>query len=151
MRTHGVAVPQNARKLAIPSGKCECEHPSVATIYRLLAEADNADGRVGGRSGLQDHLIAPLTRISGPRLGIYAYYDCPPLYRGRCDRRRRVRFDGRCGLGVGLHSACDRVEWWVFVHGYRFRFRGAGAKRIRWSGCWQRVCYQSAEGCCGEG
>ncbi|MFI6700208.1 hypothetical protein ACIBJC_14735 [Streptomyces sp. NPDC050509] len=43
-RAQGVTVPQIARKLVIPSGKNKGEHPSVATVYRLLAEtADNAD------------------------------------------------------------------------------------------------------------
>ncbi|MFE9890332.1 hypothetical protein [Streptomyces scopuliridis] len=43
LRTQGVTVPQIARKLVIPSGKNKGEHPSVATVYRLLAEADTAD------------------------------------------------------------------------------------------------------------
>ncbi|MFE2036204.1 hypothetical protein ACFXBB_23755 [Streptomyces scopuliridis] len=41
--TQGVTVPQIACKLVIPSGKNTGEHPSVATVYRLLAEADAAD------------------------------------------------------------------------------------------------------------
>lgn len=32
--------PEIARKLVIPSGKNKGEHPSVATVYRVLAEAD---------------------------------------------------------------------------------------------------------------
>ncbi|WP_405692518.1 hypothetical protein [Streptomyces sp. NBC_00057] len=43
LRTQGVTVPQIARKLVIPSGKNKGEHPSVATVYRLLAEAEASD------------------------------------------------------------------------------------------------------------
>ncbi|MEU3279766.1 recombinase family protein [Streptomyces antibioticus] len=43
LRAQGVPVPQIAAKLVIPSGKNKGEHPSVATVHRLLAEADSAD------------------------------------------------------------------------------------------------------------
>jgi DNA invertase Pin-like site-specific DNA recombinase len=43
LRTQGVTVPQIARKLVIPSGKNKGEHPSVGTVYRLLAEAEASD------------------------------------------------------------------------------------------------------------
>ncbi|MFI9781056.1 hypothetical protein ACIHCV_41600 [Streptomyces sp. NPDC051956] len=43
-RAQGVPVPLIASKFVIPSGKNKGEHPSVATVCRLLAEADgNAD------------------------------------------------------------------------------------------------------------
>ncbi|MEV3927697.1 hypothetical protein [Actinomadura coerulea] len=38
LRAGGVPVPEIARKLVIPSGKNKGEHPSVATVYRILAE-----------------------------------------------------------------------------------------------------------------
>ncbi|MFH8224051.1 recombinase family protein [Streptomyces sp. NPDC018057] len=38
LRTNGVPVPQIAQKLVITSGKNKGEHPSVATVYRILAE-----------------------------------------------------------------------------------------------------------------
>ncbi|MFB7328411.1 recombinase family protein [Streptomyces sp. NPDC056190] len=38
LRANGVPVPQIAQKLAITSGKNKGEHPSVATVYRILAE-----------------------------------------------------------------------------------------------------------------
>ncbi|MER5326282.1 hypothetical protein [Streptosporangium roseum] len=43
LRTQGATVPQIARKLVTPSGKNKGEHPSVATAYRLLAEAEASD------------------------------------------------------------------------------------------------------------
>lgn len=43
LRASGVPVPQIARKLVIPSGKNKGEHPSVASVYRILAEADTTD------------------------------------------------------------------------------------------------------------
>ncbi|GAB7029540.1 recombinase family protein [Streptomyces sp. NPDC021749] len=43
LRASGVPVPQIARKLVIPSGKNKGEHPSVASVYRVLAEADAMD------------------------------------------------------------------------------------------------------------
>ncbi|WP_244318720.1 recombinase family protein [Streptomyces brevispora] len=38
LRANGVPVPQIAQKLVITSGKNKGEHPSVATVYRILAE-----------------------------------------------------------------------------------------------------------------
>ncbi|WP_258308920.1 recombinase family protein [Streptomyces sp. NWU339] len=38
LRANGVPVPQIAQKLVIASGKNKGEHPSVATVYRILAE-----------------------------------------------------------------------------------------------------------------
>ncbi|CAL9624161.1 hypothetical protein SUDANB58_05905 (plasmid) [Streptomyces sp. enrichment culture] len=43
LRTQGVTVPQIARELVIPSGKNKGEHPSITTVYRLLAEAEAFD------------------------------------------------------------------------------------------------------------
>nr|WTB28547.1 recombinase family protein [Streptomyces sp. NBC_00830] len=40
LRAQGVPVPQIVGKLVISSGKNKDEHPSVATVYRLLAEAE---------------------------------------------------------------------------------------------------------------
>lgn len=42
LRANGVPVPQIARKLVITSGKNQGKRPSVATVYRILAE--DADG-----------------------------------------------------------------------------------------------------------
>ncbi|WP_063726479.1 hypothetical protein [Streptomyces sp. RTd22] len=38
LRAIGVAVPHMAQKLVITSGKNKGQHPSVATVYRILAE-----------------------------------------------------------------------------------------------------------------
>lgn len=40
LRAKGVPVPQIAAKLTIASGKNAGEHPSVAALYRALADAD---------------------------------------------------------------------------------------------------------------
>jgi DNA invertase Pin-like site-specific DNA recombinase len=42
LRANGVPVPEIARKLVITSGKNQGKRPSVATVYRILAE--DADG-----------------------------------------------------------------------------------------------------------
>ncbi|MFI9842800.1 hypothetical protein ACIHFD_37610 [Nonomuraea sp. NPDC051941] len=42
LRARGVAVPEIARKLVIPTGKNKGRHPSVASVYRVLA-----DGQAG--------------------------------------------------------------------------------------------------------
>ncbi|MEU6369136.1 hypothetical protein ABZ876_26195 [Streptomyces sp. NPDC046931] len=42
LRANGVPVPQIASRLVITSGKNKGEHPSVATVYRILAEDDDA-------------------------------------------------------------------------------------------------------------
>ncbi|GAA4232457.1 DNA invertase Pin-like site-specific DNA recombinase [Streptosporangium album] len=39
LRERGVAVPDIARKLVIPTGKNKGRHPSVASVYRVLADA----------------------------------------------------------------------------------------------------------------
>jgi quercetin dioxygenase-like cupin family protein len=41
LRANGVPVPQIASKLVITSGKNQGERPSVATVYRVLAEGDD--------------------------------------------------------------------------------------------------------------
>lgn len=46
LRARGVAVPDIARKLVIPAGKNKDRHPSVAGVYRVLAD----DGEVPARS-----------------------------------------------------------------------------------------------------
>ncbi|MFE3497720.1 hypothetical protein ACFXOS_32415 [Streptomyces sp. NPDC059175] len=38
LRANGVPVPEIARKLVITSGKNQGQRPSVATVYRILAE-----------------------------------------------------------------------------------------------------------------
>ncbi|MGW5695949.1 recombinase family protein [Streptomyces asiaticus] len=43
LRANGVPVPQIAQKLIITSGKNKGQRPSVATVYRILADADEAD------------------------------------------------------------------------------------------------------------
>jgi DNA invertase Pin-like site-specific DNA recombinase len=43
LRERGVPVPEIARKLVIPSGKNRGRHPSIASVYRVLADA-TADG-----------------------------------------------------------------------------------------------------------
>jgi DNA invertase Pin-like site-specific DNA recombinase len=42
LRERGIAVPDIARKLVIPTGKNKGRHPSVASVYRALAEAEPA-------------------------------------------------------------------------------------------------------------
>ncbi|MFJ5104178.1 hypothetical protein [Streptomyces sp. NPDC088554] len=43
LRANGVPVPEIARKLVIPTGKNKGEHPSVASVYRVLAEDGEPD------------------------------------------------------------------------------------------------------------
>ncbi|MDN3263275.1 hypothetical protein QWJ26_26395 [Streptomyces sp. CSDS2] len=43
LRANGVPVPEIARKLVITSGKNQGKRPSVATVYRILAEDDVTD------------------------------------------------------------------------------------------------------------
>lgn len=38
LRANGVPVPEIARKLVVTSGKNQGKRPSVATVYRILAE-----------------------------------------------------------------------------------------------------------------
>jgi hypothetical protein len=40
LRAQGVPVPQIATKLVIPTGKNKGQNPSVATVYRVLAEEE---------------------------------------------------------------------------------------------------------------
>ena len=40
LRANGVSVPQITQKLVITSGKNKGQRPSVATVYRILAEDD---------------------------------------------------------------------------------------------------------------
>nr|WTB29458.1 hypothetical protein OG781_08065 [Streptomyces sp. NBC_00830] len=42
LRDQNVPVPEIARKLVIPSGKNKGEHPSVATVYRILADDNDS-------------------------------------------------------------------------------------------------------------
>ncbi|WP_406314888.1 hypothetical protein OHA77_40625 [Streptosporangium sp. NBC_01639] len=51
-------VPQIARELVIPSGENKGENPSIATVYRLLAEGDAATETGRPYTGPQDQLIA---------------------------------------------------------------------------------------------
>lgn len=44
LRANGLPLPQIASELVITSGKDKGEHLSVATVHRILAEADEADG-----------------------------------------------------------------------------------------------------------
>ncbi|MEV5503652.1 recombinase family protein [Nonomuraea fuscirosea] len=56
LRERGVAVPDIARKLVIPSGKNKGRHPSVASVYRALAEAEplpTAETAAGAEGGHQ--------------------------------------------------------------------------------------------------
>ncbi|MEU6721963.1 hypothetical protein ABZ897_61910 [Nonomuraea sp. NPDC046802] len=48
LRERGVAVPDIARKLVIPTGKNKGEHPSVASVYRVLADGESVVARGGG-------------------------------------------------------------------------------------------------------
>ncbi|MGV9271024.1 hypothetical protein ACWDRR_41030 [Kitasatospora sp. NPDC003701] len=47
LRAGGVPVPQIAQKLVITSGKNKGQRPSLATVYRILAEADEAESTDG--------------------------------------------------------------------------------------------------------
>ncbi|MEU7004954.1 hypothetical protein [Nonomuraea sp. NPDC046570] len=40
LRKRGVAVPDIAAKLVIPTGKNKGSNPSVASVYRILADTD---------------------------------------------------------------------------------------------------------------
>lgn len=51
-------VPQIARELVIPLGENKGENPSIATVYRLLAEGDAATETGRPYTGPQDQLIA---------------------------------------------------------------------------------------------
>ncbi|MEV0228718.1 hypothetical protein [Nonomuraea sp. NPDC050786] len=56
LRERGVGVPDIARKLVIPTGKNKGRHPSVASVYRALAEAEplpTAETAAGAESGHQ--------------------------------------------------------------------------------------------------
>ncbi|MGV9386454.1 recombinase family protein [Nonomuraea sp. NPDC003707] len=44
-RARGVAVPDIAAKLVIPTSKNKCAHPSVASVYRILAEETGQEGK----------------------------------------------------------------------------------------------------------
>ncbi|MFV2118295.1 hypothetical protein ACE14D_07550 [Streptomyces sp. Act-28] len=63
LRANGVPVPEIVRKLGIASDKNQGKRPSVATVYRVLAEEDEGTAQFG-RSGLQDQLM-PLWLVSG--------------------------------------------------------------------------------------
>ena len=43
LRDKGVAVPDNAKKFTIKTGVNAGKHPSVASVYRALADADAAE------------------------------------------------------------------------------------------------------------
>ncbi|MGV9249586.1 hypothetical protein [Streptomyces sp. NPDC003710] len=43
LRANGVPLPQIAQKLVITSGKNKGQRPSVATVYRILADTDQAE------------------------------------------------------------------------------------------------------------
>jgi hypothetical protein len=43
LRANGMPVPQIAQKLVITSGKNQGKRPSIATVYRILAEDDATD------------------------------------------------------------------------------------------------------------
>jgi DNA invertase Pin-like site-specific DNA recombinase len=43
MRGRGMGVPEIAARLVIPEGKSAGQHPSLASVYRVLAEADAED------------------------------------------------------------------------------------------------------------
>ncbi|MEV4020754.1 hypothetical protein AB0J35_60785 [Nonomuraea angiospora] len=45
LRARGVAVPDIARKLIIPTGKNAGRHPSPASVYRVLADDDEIPAR----------------------------------------------------------------------------------------------------------
>ena len=44
LRANGASVPQIAQKLVITSGKNKGQRPSVATVSRILADTDEAEG-----------------------------------------------------------------------------------------------------------
>lgn len=44
MRDRGMSVPEIAASLVIPDGKNAGQHPSLASVYRVLAEADAGEG-----------------------------------------------------------------------------------------------------------
>jgi hypothetical protein len=48
LREQGTPIPQIAAKLTITSGKNAGKHPSVASLYRALADAGPQDATVQG-------------------------------------------------------------------------------------------------------
>jgi hypothetical protein len=64
LKNKGVPVPGIAKKLTIKTGKKAGHHPSVASLYRALAEAEEAtviDGAqvIGPRCPIRARIIAP--------------------------------------------------------------------------------------------
>ncbi|MFF4575943.1 hypothetical protein [Streptomyces sp. NPDC001410] len=50
LKDKGVPVPEIAKKLTIKTGKNAGQHPSVASVYRALAEAEATEAPAGQRS-----------------------------------------------------------------------------------------------------
>ncbi|MFE2473078.1 hypothetical protein [Streptomyces mirabilis] len=67
LKGRGVPVPEIAKKLTVKTGKNAGQHPSVASVYRALAEAEAAEAPAG------PEIIAPRrpTRVdfTGPGSG----------------------------------------------------------------------------------
>jgi len=67
LKDRGVPVPEIAKKLTIKTGKNAGEHPSVASVYRALAEAEEDGAQAGA------HVVGPRrpvrARITGPGSG----------------------------------------------------------------------------------
>jgi len=51
LRANGVPVPEIARKLVITSGKNQGKRPSVATVYRILAEDEQPEAALANQTG----------------------------------------------------------------------------------------------------
>ncbi|WP_404789171.1 serine integrase family protein [Streptomyces pristinaespiralis] len=67
LKDRGVPVPEIAEKLTIKTGKNAGQHPSIASVYRALAEAEEADAQT------EAQIIGPLSpvraRVTGPCRG----------------------------------------------------------------------------------
>jgi DNA invertase Pin-like site-specific DNA recombinase len=67
LRDKGVPMPEIARKLTIKSGKSAAKSPSVASLYRALAEAGDSAAQPDGAPGIWRPVPA---QITGPGSGI---------------------------------------------------------------------------------
>ncbi|MFE1391105.1 hypothetical protein ACFW5M_33835 [Streptomyces albogriseolus] len=86
LKDTGVPVPEIARKLTIKTGKNAGQHPSVASVYRALADAEETDAPVG------PDIITPRRPIRGDLTGPGSSTD-PELM----ERLTRQVLDGTTG------------------------------------------------------
>ncbi len=68
LKDKGTPIPEIAKKLSIKTGKNTGKHPSVASLYRALAEADS------------QHAATPLTRLPQFKINSWRVSCLPWLY-----------------------------------------------------------------------